>query len=286
MVAVLHLLDREAEAFQFVLHGVIVSTGLYKHVDWTSMTTLELARTGTATGSPVLVLHGGGGHFTIAPIAERYGAAHPVFAPTLPGWDGTDRIEGIDDLDALAHAMLDALIAADARGATVIGSSMGGWLALEMAAIAAVEAEYADGLARIAAIDATGIIVDGAPVADVSGLDARGLAELAWFDADLGYRDPATMSPEQIAVQRSNVATMIALTGGPGDPSLASRLANVRTPALVVWGEGDGVVTPAYGQALAAALPNARFELLERAGHLPQLERPEALWAVLDPFVS
>ncbi|MGN6203917.1 alpha/beta fold hydrolase, partial [Humibacter sp.] len=57
-------------------------------------------------------------------------------------------------------------------------------------------------------------------------------------------------------------------------------------PVSVVWGAADRVVTPAYGRALAAAVPGAEFTLIERAGHLPQLENPEALWERLDPFLS
>ena len=62
-----------------------------------------------------------------------------------------------------------------------------------------------------------------------------------------------------------------------GDPALRARLADVRVPVRVVWGESDRVVTPAYGRAVADAFPAARFELLAQCGHLPQMEQPQRL---------
>ncbi|WP_394771386.1 alpha/beta fold hydrolase [Lacisediminihabitans sp.] len=247
-----------------------------------------LTRVGTDVGRPILVLHGGGGPFTVAPIVARYSSSHPVFAPTLPGWNGTARPEAADSVPTLARGYLDALVAEGLRDVLVIGSSMGGWMAVEMAAIAGAEEGYADVIAGIAVIDGTGIEVDGETIADVFSLDARGLAEVAWFDPERGYRGPSAFTPAQLAAQRANQETMRAIAGDPFmyNPTLASRLESITVPTSVVWGEGDAVVTPAYGRALATAIPGSDFALIARAGHLPQLERPEALWAILDGFVS
>jgi len=67
---------------------------------------------------------------------------------------------------------------------------------------------------------------------------------------------------------------------------LAARLAGVKVPVLVLWGEADRIADPDYGRAFAAAIPGARFELLKATGHLPQIETPdqllEAIWAFTD----
>jgi pimeloyl-ACP methyl ester carboxylesterase len=70
------------------------------------------------------------------------------------------------------------------------------------------------------------------------------------------------------------------------DPGLLARLGDVRVPTLVLWGEADRVVTPGYGRRLAAAIPGARFALVPRAGHLPQIEQAEATCAEIDAFQS
>lgn len=236
----------------------------------------------------VLVLHGGGGPATVAPIAGHYASKHPVLAPTLPGWNGTSRPDAIDGIPTLARGYLDALLVLGLHETIVIGSSLGGWMALEMAATAVSDQRYAGVLSGIAVINGTGITVEGEPIADVSALDARGLAELAWFDPKRGYLDPATLTTEQQEGQAANQATIRAVAGDPymHDPTLLARLAAISVPAAVLWGEADRVVTPAYGRALAAAIPGAEFAVIERAGHLPQLENAGALFGKLDPFVS
>ncbi|MGA0568293.1 alpha/beta fold hydrolase [Rathayibacter sp. KR2-224] len=236
----------------------------------------------------LLVLHGGGGPATMAPIVARYAESWPVLAPTLPGWNGSARPDAVDSIPRLARGYLDALLERGQRDVLVVGSSMGGWMALEMAATAAGDERYAGVLSAIVVIDGTGIAVAGEPITDVFALDPRGLAEAAWFDPDRGYFDPATLPEEQRAVQRANQATIRTLAGDPymHDPSLLARLAEIAVPALVLWGAADRVATPAYGRAMATEIPDAEFAVIERAGHLPQLENPEALWARLDPFVS
>jgi pimeloyl-ACP methyl ester carboxylesterase len=74
------------------------------------------------------------------------------------------------------------------------------------------------------------------------------------------------------------------------DPKLRRRLGRVTIPALVVWGESDGVVDPDYGRAYAQSFPHARFELIPEAGHVPQIEQPERLlklvWEFADTITS
>ena len=70
------------------------------------------------------------------------------------------------------------------------------------------------------------------------------------------------------------------------DPTLLGRLPSARTPVLVVWGAADRIVPPEHGRAYAAALPGARFALIEDAGHLPQLETPETLLGLVTRFAA
>ncbi|GAA2379659.1 alpha/beta fold hydrolase [Dactylosporangium salmoneum] len=85
------------------------------------------------------------------------------------------------------------------------------------------------------------------------------------------------MSEEARAVMAGNRAALAGYAGDMVDPTLAKRLRDVQVPVLVVWGDSDGIVDPDYGRAYAAAIPGAEFLLLERTGHLPQIERPDAL---------
>ncbi len=87
---------------------------------------------------------------------------------------------------------------------------------------------------------------------------------------------------------RANAAALAMFAGDPygTDPSLMARLEVIRIPTLVLWGESDRVATKEYGRAYAAAIPNAQFELIAEAGHLPWIEQPVATFAALDRFVA
>ncbi|WP_213816625.1 alpha/beta fold hydrolase [Glaciihabitans sp. dw_435] len=248
---------------------------------------LEVLEAGDPNARIALVLHGGGGPQTVAPIVGHLASSFHTLAPTHPGWNGSSRPDDIDSVPALAAAYLDRLLADGGHDVTLVGSSIGGWIALEMAVQAAADDKYTGLIGAVIDIDGVGVVVEGEPIADFFALDARGLAEVAWHNPDRGYMDPAGFTDQQRAIQQSNGQTMAVIAGrGMSDPSLLGRLGAVNVTTLVVFGDSDRVVTPAYGRAVAAAIPGAEFAEVPAAGHLPHLENPEATWAIIDPFVA
>ncbi len=250
---------------------------------------LPLVETGDPGARTALVLHGGGGPLTVAPIVGHLAPTMHVLAPTHPGWDGTARPDEIGSVADLAAVYLARLREHGERDVVLVGSSIGGWIALEMAVQAAADDRDAGLIGAVVDIDGVGVVVEGEPIADFFALDARGLAEVAWHDPERGYRDPSSFTDEQRAVQQSNGRTMAAIAGagaGMSDPALLGRLGTIAVPTLVVYGASDRVVTPAYGRAVAGAIPDAAFAEVPAAGHLPHLEAPEATWAVIDPFLE
>ncbi|MFJ8621923.1 alpha/beta fold hydrolase [Kitasatospora sp. NPDC093550] len=240
---------------------------------------LSLPVSEAGTGRPVLLLHGGGGPATVAGLAERLSTGAHTLTPVHPGWDGVERPAGLTRIADLALAYLDLLRDRRLEDVLIVGSSLGGWIAAEMAA-----RDTAGAVTGLVLIDAVGIHVEDEPITDVFALDARGLAEHSWHDPDRFHVDPADLPPAELARRQDNMATMRALAGDPymHDPELPHRLGRVRVPTLLVWGESDRVVTPAYGAAYAAAIPDARLHLVPRAGHLPQLEQPETTHTLIE----
>lgn len=98
--------------------------------------------------------------------------------------------------------------------------------------------------------------------------------------------DPASLPAAVQATLPGNRAALATYGGTMQDPDLLGRLAAITLPTLVVWGEADRISDVDYGRAYAAAIPDARFELLRGAGHLPQLEQPDALLALVRAFVQ
>lgn len=249
--------------------------------------TLPVIEAGPRGSRVALVLHGGGGPRTVTTIVAHLASTMRVFAPTHPGWDGTDRSDSVESVADLATGYLIWLLERGHRDVVVIGSSLGGWTALEMAVQGARDAQYAGLVGAVVDIDGVGALVDGEPMADFFALDARGLAEAAWHDPERGYLDPASLTDEQRAAQQANGRAMGAITGpGMSDPTLLGRLPGIDVPTLVVWGGSDRIATPAYGRTVATAIPGARFAVVDEAGHLPHLEAPDTTFATIDAFLS
>lgn len=240
---------------------------------------LPLTLSASGTGRPVLILHGGGGRATVAGLAAHLSRTAHTLTPVHPGWEGTHRPAWLTGVDDLALAYLHLLHDRGLDDVLVVGSSLGGWTAAEMAV-----RDTAGVISGLVLVDAVGVRVPAEPVTDVFALDARGLAEHSWHDPAPFLAAMADTPPAEAARRQADLATMRVLAGDPymHDPKLLRRLGRVRTPALLVWGESDRVVTPAYGAAYAGAFADGRIEVVPRAGHLPQLEQPDATLALIE----
>jgi pimeloyl-ACP methyl ester carboxylesterase len=235
------------------------------------------------TGAPVLLLHGGGGPASVAPfaplLASRLGAR--VLVPTHPGFAGTARPDGLSTITQLAALYARLLDELDLDDVTVVGNSIGGWIAQELALLGSPR------VGRVVLVDSVGVEVEGHPVADFFALTFPELAQLSYHDPSRFVIDPDALGPEARAVLAANRAALAVYAGaGMTDPTLLARLRDVSVPTLVVWGEDDRIGDPAYGRALAAAIPGAELRVLPRTGHLPQLETPDVLADVVAEHVA
>lgn len=137
-------------------------------------------------------------------------------------------------------------------------------------------------------IDALGVLVPAEPMPNFFALTPRAMAEHSHFDPDRFFLDPATLPPERLCDDADQRRHPEVPGGGslhaPPEASPAPR--RVMIPALAIWGDSDRVATPADGRVFASAFPDGRFELIEKAGHLPQIEQPEATAASVERFIA
>lgn len=238
-------------------------------------------------GSPVLYLHGLAGDVHAGPWCDRWppmleelAAAHRVVAPALPGYPGTDGAE-IDGVEDHVFFCLDLLDALDLERAAVVGHSLGGWVAAELAL------RHRERVERLILIDALGLHVAGcAPAPFFGAVAPRGLGgygevrRLLFSDPDgasarLALPDDAT--PEHELRWFSGLAGA-ARIGWPAphfqSRALARRLSRISCPTLLVWGADDRLAPAAHAAAWQAGIPGARLVVIPGGGHCLPMERP------------
>jgi pimeloyl-ACP methyl ester carboxylesterase len=178
----------------------------------------------------------------------------------------------------LAFHTLDLLDALGLERVAIVGSSLGGWLAAELAVYAP------ERVTKMVLAGAAGL---AAPVADMWALRPPELAELLFADQEHWMAQlmkaidlETALPPPEILLpllQAMETAARIGWNPYMHDPKLAGRLHRVRAPTLVVWGERDGLVPRSHGERFVELIDGARIETIPGCGHLPVLERPEEL---------
>ena len=245
--------------------------------------TLPLAVDDRGSGRPFLLLHGGAGPASIAGLADALAARARAVTPTHPGFNGQPRPEWFRRVADLALAYLDLIERLDLRDVVVVGNSVGGWIAAEIALRASPR------LAAIVLLNPVGIDT-GSPAKSIVDPLALSPAERS----AMAFHDPARFaiapsSPEALAAMGANQKTLRVYAAGEHfmhDPTLRPRLAGVAVPALVVWGASDRIVDADYGRLFAASIPGARFESVSEAGHFPHIERRDEVVRLMDAFLN
>ncbi len=236
-------------------------------------------------GPPLLFLHGGDYIAQNRPFLDRLARKFRVVAPRHPGFGNTQRPAWFRSVHDIAYLYLDLMDRLDLKDATLVGASFGGWVALELAVRSQAR------LGRLVLIDSLGVKFGGREerdIADVYALPADEVLRRSFVDPARVVPDYAALDDgELMAIARDREAT--ALYGWKPymhDPALVHWLHRITRPTLVLWGEQDGIVAPAYGEKLAAALPNGRFARIAQAAHYPQVEQPEQVATAIEHFAQ
>jgi pimeloyl-ACP methyl ester carboxylesterase len=243
---------------------------------------LEVLRRGS--GRPILLVHGSNPVSPHARFLDLLAAHGEVVAPSHPGFGNSPLPEDFDTMYDLVHLYRDVLDVLPEKVA-MIGFSFGGWIAAELAVGGHPK------LDRLVLVDPVGVKLGGREERDIAhffNTDPAELARRAWHDPakrpdgvyGLGWQaeiDDMMRDEDMVALARNwDSLCLYAWRPHMYNPQLKGWLRRIALPTLVLWGARDRIVTPDYGRAYAGLIPGARFELIETAGHHPELEQPRA----------
>jgi pimeloyl-ACP methyl ester carboxylesterase len=252
-------------------------------------TRVGLRRAGA--GPTLLYLHGGIGDVDWLPVFDQLAERCTVYHPSHPGFGTSGGLEHIDDIGDLVLHYVDVIttLGLNARALDVVGSSFGGWVAVEIAQ------RYPQLVQRLVLIDAAGLWIDDAPIGEMFGDPPQELAKRLFRNqqhplalAMASITDVSQLPEEVILPQFTAMEAMAKVAWNPyfHNPKLERRLDRITAPTLVVWGGQDRFIPLAHGERYAARIPAARLEVIENCGHFPVLEQPEAVCRLLVDFLG
>jgi len=242
---------------------------------------IRVLESGPPDAPPLVFLHGLAGLLDDTNFLEHLAERHHVYAPELPGYGESQGEELLDDmLDFTLHGwdVLDALGIADRRP-TLVGHSLGGMIAAEMACLAP------SALENLVLVDPFGLWLDAHPIPDVFALLPYEFGDLLFYDPDAASRllkgSTDEADPESLRDFFVDNARRLGTAGKILFPipnrRLSKRLYRLTTDTLLVWAEHDRLIPPVYADQWHALIPQSRKVNLPDAGHMLPYEQPRAL---------
>ena len=223
-------------------------------------------------GTPLLFLHGAGGMPVVLPFMEQLAQRFEVIVPDHPGYGRSDEPDSLENIHDLAYFYLDFVAALKLERVVLVGNSMGGWMAMEIAV------RNTSRIASIVLVSPAGIAAPGAEPADIFLLSPEDTVRLLYHDPQLAEERLAIpVTPESIDLGLKNRHTTARLGWEPRlhDPMLPKWLHRIDVPVSIVWGAQDRLLPVAMAQELKRLLPQAELKIFERCGHLPHVEKME-----------
>jgi len=228
------------------------------------------------SGRPLVFLHGAGGLDMDLPFLDRLAQKFHVYAPLVPGYgDSEECAELRDMLDFTLHTW-DVVDRLGLKDPILAGLSMGGMIASEMAAIAPND------VSRLALIASAGLWMDDHPIPDIFAMLPYQLPEVLFYDVEAGAKllsagmdmsDPKFLQAFLVQNARQLGAAGKILFPIP-ERGLSSRLYRIKAKTVLIWGEGDKLIPPVYGQAFQKSIRDSELVMIPQAGHVVPFEKP------------
>ncbi|MBV1879055.1 MAG: alpha/beta hydrolase [Pseudomonadales bacterium] len=237
------------------------------------------------SGPDLFFLHGAGGLLQDDPFLVELMKHYRVCAPLLPGYEDSECEHLRDMLDFTLHSF-DVLEHLKLTKPLLVGHSMGGMIAAEMAAVAPNEVE------KLALICPAGIWSDDYPIPDLFALLPYELPGLLFHDAEKNgqlmsaggdFNDPVFLTEFLVGNARRMGSAGKILFPIP-DRGLSDRSYRIKAKTEIIWGAQDKLIDPHYGELFNQAIADSNLTLIQEAGHMLPYEQTEQVLGVLSRF--
>lgn len=222
------------------------------------------------SGRPVLYLHGAAGFAGWIPFLESIGQSHEVLAPEHPGFGKSDNPPEIRNIADMAMYYLDFLDAHCGEPVHLVGHSLGGWIAAEMAV------RNCTGIASLTLLAPAGVKAKGIPIGDNFIWGPEETFRNLFYDqtfADKMLANVPTEAEADLILVNRYMAAKLGWEPRWTNPALERWLHRIRVPTLLLWGADDKLFPSAYAEVWAGRITNIRTKIFPQCGHLPHVEK-------------
>jgi pimeloyl-ACP methyl ester carboxylesterase len=233
-------------------------------------------------GSPLVFLHGASGAGWL-PFLQKLAQKFDVIAPEHPGFGESDMPDWLDNIHDLAYFYLDFLDQMNLKGVHIVGNSLGGWIAAELAV------RSTQRLASLTLSDAAGLDVPGVERMDAFlGSDEARLRNFFYDPRRADEMIARVLRPEDEDIAIKNRTTVAKLVWQPRDhdPHLAKWLHRIDVPTLLIWGDHDRLFPKEYALAYQRHIPGAKLVVVPQCGHVPHIEKPDTVVTEIEAFLG
>ena len=221
-------------------------------------------------GEPLVFLHGARGFPGWLPFFDTLATHHEVWVPEHPGFGTPDNAASIRDIADLAMYYLDFLDGLGTDRVHIVGHSLGGWTAAEVAV------RNCTRLKSLTLIAPAGVRVKGVPVGDNFIWSPEEAVRNVYYDQSFADKILAQEPSEEEADRQMANRFMAARLGWQPrwfNPALERWLHRISVPTLVVWGENDKLLPSAYAAVWKRCVPDVQVEIVPECGHSPHIEK-------------
>ena len=236
-------------------------------------------------GPSLLFLHGAGGNSGWQHYHEELSKTYKVYVPSQPGFNGTERPDWVYSITDVCHFNRALVNTLGLDQYILMGSSMGGWVAAEMASM------NSDNIKALILVDAAGIKPERGDISEIFMVSGETRIKQRFYDPSQVPNYEAytrDLTDEEKIVDHSNKEMASRLCWKPylHNLSLPFYLSNVTSPTLIVWGEEDAIIPVECAELFRKAITNSQVKIINDCGHSPAIEKPDEFLNSVTEFLN